>query len=431
MRYIFKFPDIGEGITEGTLLKWYVEKGQKIQSGEPVCQMETDKVVADIPSPKDGVIAERYGKVGEVINVDDALVEIEIEGVEGEAAQEAAKEKPKGATQQEVKEEKFGVVGTIEDAGGGAFLPASEEGVGHAEPPKPERRKALATPVARAMAKDLGVDIDNVRGTGPGGRVMKQDILKHRDEMYKSEGKAPAKVAEPETDRVEYVQLTQIRKTIAKNMIISKQNAAHLTIFDSADVSELVRIRAKYKEKFAEQGAKLTYLPFIMKALVAVLKKYRDMNSEMDLQNNRMIYKNYYNIGIAVDTEAGLVVPVIKDVDKLSVKDMTEKLQEISEKSRKRKLTVEDLKDGTFSITNFGALGGLYGTPVINYPQAGILGIGRIEKQPVVKNDEIIVGQVLPLSLTVDHRIIDGGTANRFLIDFIKYLEDPVSLMIV
>ena len=431
MRYVFKFPDIGEGITEGTLLKWYVEKGQQIKSGEPVCQMETDKVVADIPSPKDGVIAERYGKVGEVINVDDALVEIEIEGVEGEAAQEAAKEKPKGATQKEVKEDKFGVVGSIEDAGSGAYLPASEEGVGEKTPEQPARRKALATPVARAMAKDLGIDINNVTGTGPGGRVMKKDIHNYRDKMYKADDKAPARTEEPSGDRVEYVKLTQIRKTIAKNMVISKQNAAHLTIFDSADVSELVRIRAKYKDKFAEEGAKLTYLPFIMKALVAALKKYKDMNSEMDLDNNRMIYKNYYNIGIAVDTEAGLVVPVIKDVDKLSVKDMSIKLQEISEKSRDRKLTVEDMRDGTFSITNFGALGGLYGTPVINYPQAAILGIGRIEKQPVVKNDEIVVGQVLPLSLTVDHRIIDGGTANRFLIDLIKYLEDPVSLMIV
>lgn len=431
MRYIFKFPDIGEGITEGTLLKWYVEKGQHIKSGEPVCQMETDKVVADIPSPKDGVIVDRFGKVGEVINVDDALVEIEIEGVEGEDAQKVALEKPKGKTQKIVKEEKFGVVGTIEDAGNGAFLPASEEGIGESVPEKPERRKALATPVARAMAKDLGIEINNVKGTGPGGRVMKQDILKYRDNMYKSEEKVPVKAAETTGDRIEYVQLTQIRKTIAKNMIISKQNAAHLTIFDQADVSELVRIRAKYKEKYAEQGAKLTYLPFIMKALVASLKKYQDMNSEMDLKNNRMIYKNYYNIGIAVDTEPGLVVPVIKDVDKLSVKDLSDKLQEVSVKSRERKLTVEDLKDGTFSITNFGALGGLYGTPVINYPQAGILGIGRIEKTPVVKDDAVIVGQVLPLSLTVDHRIVDGGTANRFLIDIIKYLEDPVSLLIV
>lgn len=431
MRYVFKFPDIGEGITEGTLLKWYVEKGQEVKSGEPVCQMETDKVVADIPSPKDGVIAERYGKVGEVINVDDALVEIEIEGVEGEEAQATAAEKPKKASQQEVKEDKFGVVGSIEDAGNSAFLPASEEGVGEIAPAKPALRKALATPVARAMAKDFGVDINNVTGTGPGGRVMKKDIQIYRDNQYQSDGKAPVKTEEPEGERIEYVQLTQIRKTIAKNMVISKQNAAHLTIFDQADVSELVRIRAKYKEKFAEDGAKLTYLPFIMKALVAVLKKYKNMNSEMDLDNNRMIYKNYYNIGIAVDTDAGLVVPVIKDVDKLSVKAMSERLQEISEKSRERKLTVEDMKDGTFSITNFGALGGLYGTPVLNYPQAGILGIGRIEKQPVVKDDEIVIGQVLPLSLTVDHRIVDGGTANRFMIDLIKYLEDPVSLMIV
>ena len=417
MRYIFKFPDIGEGITEGKILEWYVKKGQRIDSGDSVVKMETDKVVTDIPSPKTGVIVSMYGKVGEVINVDDPLIELEVEGIEGE--QKA-----------EVEEKGFGVVGTIEVAGEAAHLPASGEGLPERKEPvtKPSG-KVLATPVARVMAKDLGVDINKVSGTGPGGRIMKKDIKDFHEGKHLKKIEFKEKERELDDERVEYKDLSQIRKTIAKKMVQSKQNAAHMTVIEEVEISELVKLRESHKDVFKGRGIKLTYMPFILKAVAKTLQIHPDLNSEMDLENNRMIYKKYYNIGIAVDTEEGLVVPVIRDVDKLSIFDLSAKISEISEKARERKLTFDDLRDGTFSVTNYGSIGGTFGVPVINYPQAAILGVGRIMKKPVIKDDAIIAGNVLPLSMSVDHRIVDGGEASRFIVDLMGFLRDPVSLL--
>lgn len=432
MRHVFKFPDIGEGLDEGTIVEWYVKKGQEVESGQSLVQVETDKVTTDIPSPKTGTIAALYGKEGETINVGDPLAEIEIEGVEGEEAVEEAKKEPAGPSEEGVEEEEgAGVVGTIEVAGDGGHLPSSEEGMDatkKSEEDEKPRKKALATPVARALAKDLGVNIDEIKGTGPGGRVMKEDIHNYLDKQ----GKQPSKAApeEGQEQTVEYEDLTQMRKTIAKNMIQSKHNAAHMTVMDEVEISELVRVRGKYKEKYKDQGLKLNYLPFILKATALALKKHRQLNAEMDMDNGRMIYKKYYNIGIAVDTEKGLVVPVIKNVDKLSIFELAQKTNEIAQKARDGELTMDDMKGGTFTITSYGSIGGQFAVPVINYPQAGILGIGRILKKPVVNDkDEIVPGQILPLSLSVDHRIVDGGEVSRFLNTIIEYLGEPVNLI--
>ncbi len=429
MRYIFNFPDIGEGLDEGTILEWYVKKGQEVKTGDPLVKMETDKVVADIPSPRNGTIVAIYGKVGETIHVGNALVELEIEGVHGEEAQEEAKKTD--AKIEAVEEEGAGVVGTLEVAGNNAFMPASDEAEYNDDKEKYEKhvKKALATPVARAMAKELGVDINEVVGTGPGGRVMKEDIRKHKkQEAYKSE---PSKAAETEssTNAVEIENLSQIRKSIAKNMIKSKQNAAHITVFDDAEVSELIRIRNKFKVKLADEGIKLSYLPFIIKATAMALKKHKALNSEMDLENGKLIYKNYYNIGIAVDTEDGLLVPVIRNADKKSIKEIARELSDISEKARNRTISLDDMKDGTFTITSYGSIGGKYATPIINYPQAGILGIGRLHEAPIVKDSQIAVGNIMPLSLSVDHRIVDGGAATRFFNEIIDYLSEPILLI--
>jgi len=434
MRHVFKFPDIGEGLEEGTIVEWYVEKGQEVESGQSLVQVETDKVTTDIPSPKTGTIAALYGKEGETINVGDPLAEIEIEGVEGEEAQKEAKEEPAGPSEEGVEEEEgAGVVGTIEVAGEGGHLPSSQEGMEQKEEEGEEKKppkKALATPVARALAKDLGVDINQIKGTGPGGRVMKQDI--HDYASKATTGKAAAAggaAAEPEQS-VEYEDLTQIRKTIAKNMTRSKQNAAHMTVMDEVEISQLVRIRNKYKDKYKEQGVKLNYLPFILKATAMALKKHRQLNSELDLDNDRILFKRYYNIGIAVDTEKGLVVPVIKNVDRLSIFELAEKTSQIAQKARDGELTMDDMKDGTFTITSYGSIGGQFAQPVINYPQAGILGVGRILKKPVVNdNDEVVPGHILPLSMSVDHRIVDGGEVSRFLNTMMQYLGDPVTLV--
>jgi pyruvate dehydrogenase E2 component (dihydrolipoamide acetyltransferase) len=232
-----------------------------------------------------------------------------------------------------------------------------------------------------------------------------------------------------EPDDVTYEPLTQLRKTIARNMLNSKHNAAHVTVVEEVEISELMAIREKYKPKYAERNARLTYLPFIVKATVLALKQHRIMNAQIDLDNNRMIYKNQYNIGIAMDTPEGLVVPVIRDADKMSLFELTQQITAYAEKARERKLTLNDMKGGTFTVSNFGSISGIFGTPVINYPQAGILGIGRIVQQPVVKDNQIVIGNVLGLSLTVDHRIVDGGDTARFLKQIVDHLADPISLM--
>ncbi len=427
MRYIFKFPDIGEGITEGRIIKWYVKKGQSINSGEPIVNMETDKVVTDIPSPKNGTIITLFGQEGELINVDDPLIELEIEGVSGVEAQEIVKEQPKIATEEPVDEKGFGVVGTIDVAGDSALLPSTDEGLKDIKTSKRDiPKKILATPVARALARDLGIDINSVKGTGPVGRVMKDDIYNYKKQVHIS-------VAEKEAtdiNQVEYEDLSQIRKTIAQNMVISKQSAPHMTIIDEVEISELIKIRNQYKDQFKENGTKLSFLAFFMKATANALKKHPALNSELDSENDRLVLKKYYNIGIAVDTNEGLVVPVIKNVDKISFLELSLKIDDIIQRARERKLTFDDFKDGTFTITNYGSIGGTYGVPVINYPQAAILGIGRFLKTPIVKDESIEIGNILPLSMSVDHRIVDGGEAVRFLNQVMAYLHDPVSLLL-
>lgn len=427
MRYIFKFPDIGEGLEEGTIIEWHVEKGQTVKMGDPLCTMETDKVVTAIPSPKNGIIAAKFGKAGETVHVGSALVEIDIEGVDGSAAvDEANKVEP--------LEEGAGVVGTLEVAGNNAVLVASKEGVRIEENSNTAGKKALSTPVARAMASDMGVDINRIKGSGPAGRVTKEDVIRFAQDGSK-QIKPSAVSGETniqsalQTNLVDSEPLSQMRKTIAKNMIQSKHNAAHMTVFEEVEISELDRIRKKYKEPLAAEGIKLTYLAFIVKATAMSLKKFRALNSEMDFEKSVMLYKKYYNIGIAIDTEKGLVVPVIRNADKLSVKEIAMEINKISDKARDGKLTLEDMKDGTFTITSYGSIGGLFAVPVINYPQAAILGIGRVSKKPVVKDDQLAVGLVLPLSLSVDHRIADGGDTARFVNSIIGYLADPVSLI--
>ncbi|HUW91761.1 MAG TPA: dihydrolipoamide acetyltransferase family protein [Bacteroidales bacterium] len=423
MRYIFKFPDIGEGLTEGIVIEWYVDKGTAVKVGQPLVKMETDKVVTDIPSPREGAIAARYGKVGEIVHVGETLVEIEIAG---EAGTEA------NAPEIEMVEEKgAGVVGTLEVASNNAFLPASEEGT--EVRPAAEKggvRKVLATPVARAMARDMNIDINLVTGTGPAGRIMKSDIQNfHGPSVSAKDAPSVASAQKVSGDLVEVVPMSQMRKSIAKNMLRSKQSTAHMTLFEEPEVSALVAARAKYKEEFKKEDINLTYLPFVIKAVVAALKRHRDLNSEMDQEKGNIIYKNYYNIGIAVSTPDGLVVPVIRNADTLSIRELSKALSEIAVKSRDRKLTLDDMKDGTFTITNYGALGGWFGVPVINYPQSGILGLGRIYQKPVVENGEIKVGNVMPLSLSVDHRIVDGAGATEFLLDVAAGIADPLSLI--
>jgi pyruvate dehydrogenase E2 component (dihydrolipoamide acetyltransferase) len=440
MAYSFKFPDIGEGIHEGKILEWYVKPGDKVREGDPLMKVETDKVVTDIPIPRHGLIKQLFGEVGQVIHVGNVIAEIETEGaaVTVEAPGHATKKAATAETHEEkVDEPGFGVVGSIPVASTNDFLPATGEGLEleHEKAAPTNGRKALATPVARKMARDMNVDINTIAGTGPGGRVMKEDIL-HAAERTKSTPTfsytppRPAPMAPP-GERTEIEELSQIRKSIAARMAQSKYTAPHSTSHDEIEISKLVALRNEIKDHAASLGLKVSYLPFIIRALALTLPKHKKLNCRLDLEHNRVIYNRYYNIGIAVDTPDGLVVPVIKDADRKSIYEIAGAITDLSNRARDRKLTLDEIREGTFTLTNYGSIAGIHGVPVINYPEVAILGVGRIREVPVVKNGQIVPGTVLPLSMSFDHRIVDGGDAARFLLDLMALLSEPASMLMM
>lgn len=436
MNFVFRFPDIGEGIHEGKILEWHVTNGQSMNEGDPLVKVETDKVVADIPVPQTGIVKNLFGKVGQVINVGDVLAELDVAGDSAEAVAAAP------TRREEIKETGFGVVGEIEVAKTDAFLPATGEGMENATQVsvQAERAKVAASPVARKMARDLGVDIRALKGSGPGGRVMKEDIQRAANGP-KQEIPAPVTstrspvIAGPSTqpdyaERESYEELTQIRKTIAARMAQSKFTAPHLTAFEEVEVSNLVALRREQKASLAAQGVNLSYLPFVVRAVALALRSHRKLNCRLDLENNRVVYHNYYNVGIAVDTAEGLIVPVIKDADRRSILEIAQIIQDYATRARERRLTLAEIREGTFSITNYGSIAGTHGVPIINYPEVAILGVGRIVERPVVRAGQIVPGHVLPLSLSADHRIVDGGDVARFLLDIMASLADPVNMLL-
>ncbi len=430
MAFIFRFPDIGEGIAEGKIIQWYVKVGERVKSGDSLVKMETDKVVTDIPSPKTGTISKLYGKAEETINVEDPLVEILLDSDGGISDNQVKEEKMEA-----VEEKGFGVVGTIEVASGSDVMPASSEGQNpESGPEKDVKKRVLATPVARAMAKDMGIDIREVNGTGPAGRIMKADIRLHHERI--NAGAAIDSIRETasrhsdiltEADTVKPI--SHMRKVIAKNMVQSKQTAPHMTAFEEVEISELIAVRAKYKSVFADDGIKLTYMPFIIKAVTEALKAHPELNAQFNMEKEQIIIKSRFHIGMAVDTEEGLIVPVIKHADQKSIREIAVETNDLATRGHKRELKLEELQNGTFTVTNYGSIAGTFGVPIINYPQVAILGVGRIMKVPVVKGDNIEVGHVLPLSLSVDHRMVDGGEAARFLLKLKSYLNDPVAML--
>lgn len=437
--YKFKFADIGEGIHEGKLLKWMFKVGDEVKDGDTLFLVETDKVNAEIPSPVDGVMKKLLAEEGDTIHVGDVVVEID-DGEESESS-EGEKEKDKGTKTETVDEGKdmAGVVGELEV--GEDVLESSDEKDEKEE--TTSKKKTLATPVARKLAKDLGIDINTINGSGANGRVMKDDIYKasEKEETTKKEDttkdthkKSYSKdidIPEIKIDgEVERVKVSKMRKTIAENMVLSKSVIPHASSMDDFDVTELVKFRKEQKLIAEKQDIKLTYMPFIIKAVTLALKEYPVLNSSYDMENEEIIMKQYYNIGIAVDTPEGLMVPVVKDADRKGILEISKDMNNLIEKSQDRKISLEDLRGGTFSITNYGAVGSTYGVPVIKYPEAAILGIGRITKKPVVVDGEIVIRDIVPISLSIDHRIVDGADAGRFLNKIKEYLRDPMLLLL-
>ncbi len=413
----FKFPDIGEGVTEGEIVRWHIKEGDKVEEHQVVGEVETDKAVAEIPSPYSGAVLKINFKEGETVKVGQVLFVI---GEEGEKVEEK-KEGPKFTA--------AGAVGYLEEAPEEEIKPK----LIITKPITPEVQ-VLATPIVRSLAKQLNVAMTKITGTGPEGRITEDDVKRFSETKVPSEEKTSAIKITKKYDMwgyVDHMPLKGIRKAIAKHMTESVRHIPHVTTMDEADVNALVQLREQEKVKVQEEGIKFTYMPFIMKAIIAALKEFPLLNSTLDEENEDIIVKKYYNIGFAVDVDGeGLVVPVIKYADRKSILDIAKELQNLADKARDRKLDLNDMRGGTFSITNYGSIGAIYATPIINYPESAILGVGRIYDKPLVIEGKIEIRKVLPLSLVFDHRVADGAYATRFLNLLIQKLQDPQSLLV-
>jgi len=436
MAYEFKFPDIGEGLTEGEIVEWKVKVGDMVADHQAILEVETDKAVAEVPSPKAGYVISLKGGPGDIITVGEVIAVIG-DKAELDAALKGTKpaavtpppppepeKKPAPVPPVVVKHESVGVVGELEEATDEEEVipPVAAE-----KPAQLTRPRVDALPKDRILARQLGVDIETIRGTGQKGRVTEDDIRKAAGRGMPEKGvpEAEGVAGSDAYGSVERVPLRGVRRKIAQAMVESLTKAAQVTSTDEADVGLLWHIREKEKAEAAKRNAKLTFLPFIVKAVVGALKRNPFMNSAMDDERGEILVKGYYNIGVAVETRDGLIVPNVKDADRKSIIELAAEIENLADKARKRTLDIRDLKGGTFTITNYGSIGGIFGTPILNYPEVGILGVGKIMEKPVAEDGAIKVRKVLPLSLTFDHRVVDGAKAQHFLNDVIMHLEDP------
>ena len=481
MAYEFKFPDVGEGITEGELLSWKVKEGDQVAQDQTVAEMETDKAVVEMPSPRAGKVIKLHAAEGDIVNVGDVLVTIEEAAATGTASpQPASVVAPAApapastpptpavavaAPQPEAVPYTGSVVGRLEEAPEEEETPPATRPA--AQPAAPQASEVLAMPSVRALAKELGVDLVGLRGTGQGRRILKQDVEDVAESAAygaviptapaappagasagaptpePASGAPPARGDETvpapllggvmENDGhgpVERVQFRGVRRSMAKRMAEAVSKQAQVTTMDEADVTIIKHIREKERTLAAERGVRLTYLAFVIKACTAALKRFPRLNAVLDESGDEFLLKRYYNIGVAIDTRYGLMVPNIKEADRKSIFRIAEEIVDLVDQADERKIDLQGFRGGTFSISNYGAIGSLYATPVINYPEVAILGMGRVREVPVVREGKIVTRLMMPLALTFDHRLVDGAEAARFLNLVISYLEDPDLLLL-
>lgn len=386
MAYEFLLPDLGEGMTEAEIRKWLVKEGDAVEEHQIVLEIETDKAVVDVPSPVKGKVLSINKDIGDIAKVGELLMVIA-----QDAEEEVVAEKAKRTSS-------VSVVGVL-----------------------PQEEEVLATPAVRALARELGVRIEDIKGSGPGGSITKEDVIEASKRLTSTED---------QFGPVERLPIRGLRRTISKNLLQSQRTTAFVTGMDEADITELWHLREREKGSIADKGIHLTFMPFFIKAVHHALLEHPLLNASVDEEREEIIIKRYYNIGIAVDTPDGLMVPVIRDVDKKSILDLAKEIHELSQKARERRIKVEEMKGSTFTITNYGHFGGTFATPIINYPDVAILGTGRISDKPWVKESQIVIRKILPLSLTFDHRVTDGVDSAKFLSKVIRYLEDPALLFI-
>jgi pyruvate dehydrogenase E2 component (dihydrolipoamide acetyltransferase) len=433
-RWEFKLPDIGEGITEGEIVGWLVKAGDAVVEDQPMVEVMTDKATVTITAPKPGTVVETRGKIGEIVQVHAVLVVFELEGPSSD--QVVARDR-RGEANGAVVHPDDGpaatAVGDLKEV-----LPGMPEPVAAVAAAQGYfNDKPLATPATRKLARDMSVDLRRVAPSGPQGRVTKRD-LESFSRAKASSAAAPPAAHSPEVvarpaghgELEERVPFAGLRRKIAQKMALSTQKAAHYTLVEECDVTELKAMRARLMAPAEAQGVKLTFLPFIVKATAAALKKHPMLNTTLDEAKSELVFRKYVHIGVATSTEAGLVVVVVRDADRKSILDIARDIERLATDARAGKSKVEDLVGSTFTVTSPGAQGGLLATPIINYPEVAILGVHRMRQRPVVKDGQIVIGDVVLLSLSFDHRIVDGRVGAAFAYEVIAYLEQPDRLML-
>lgn len=396
MSYEFKLPDIGEGLHEAEIIKWFVSVGDKVKQDELIAEIQTDKAVVEMTTPVAGKIIALAGEEGDVVKVGEMLITLE-------------------------RETNFSQ---------NVHTKKSEQTQLNNEKRSPKR--VIAAPVVRKRARELGIDITKILGSAKGGRITIEDLEEFIREKDKKEtlGLSIGSHLEAFTSKEdERIPLKGLRKRIAEKMVQSKYTAPHVSGLDEFDVTKLVLLRKQLLEQL-DSNIKLTYLPFIIKAVTKALKEHPYFNATLNEENDEIILKKRYNIGIAIATKQGLVVPVIKHADQKSIVEIAVELEELSRKAHEQKLTLSDMQDGTFTITSTGMRGGWFATPIINYPEVAIFGVHAIKRRPVVVDDEIVIRDMMGVSITFDHRVIDGEPSGRFMESIAKVLENPELLML-
>lgn len=437
-KFEYRFPELGEGLHEGEIIKMHIKPGDKVTDDDIIMEVQNDKAVVEVPCPVNGTVQEVFAKDGQVCRVGEVVAIIDAEGDIPEQAGGHAEEQ----SAQEADAAK-GSADTTSSPAQDAPADAKQGGNGGASAPAAPNREVLATPSVRKFAREQGVDITQVQGSGNNGKVTREDVEAFKNgggqaaaapaQEAASEAKAAPAAASAAVDpraEEERVPFKGIRKAISNAMVKSAYTAPHVTIMDEVDVTELVAFRTRMKPIAEKKGTKVTYLPFIVKALVAACRQFPVLNAMIDEEANEIVYKKYYNIGIATDTDNGLIVPVIKDADRKSIWMIADSIRDLAARGREGKLAPNEMKGSTISITNIGSAGGMFFTPIINFPEVAILGTGRISEKAVVKNGEIVAAPVMALSLSFDHRIIDGATAQNFM-NYIKQLLANPELLVM
>ncbi len=412
-------PDIGEGVTEGEMVKWLVSEGDQVEADQPVAEIMTDKATVEVPVARPGKITSFKVNVGDMIPVGGTMLLMEA----GSASAQKTKEEPAKATKPEATTQK-------------QAAPSTQTQSKEISPPVAEVT-VLATPATRRLAREMNVDINQITGTGLAGRVSREDVMNYQ-KSSESGSAAPARTLSIPSmnyqtfngDLEERVPLRGIRKKIAANMQMAKQVIPHFTLMDEANVTELVKTRKQAKEAGAAYGVKVTYLPYIMKALIATVREYPMFNASIDDEAGEIVNKNYFNIGFAADTPTGLMVPVVHNADQKNILQLSQEITTLAGKARDGKLALNEMKGATITITNIGSIGGSYATPIINHPEVAILGMYKIVTKPVWNGSEFVPTPMMNFTVTADHRLIDGAVAANFLKAFFKKIENPSELFL-